>query len=107
MPSEEIEALLDDALRLLQSGELTQAEQIYREVIAADPATPDAWNNLALICYQQDRLEEAVPAAERATLLRPQIAPYWFTRGNIAMALRRGDEARASFNRAIELAPDF
>ena len=107
MSSEEIAAMLDDALRLSQTGALVEAEQIYRRIIAADPALPDAWNNLALICYQQDRLDDAAEAAERATQLRPHIPPYWLTRGNIALALNRGADAQESFGRAIELAPDF
>ena len=107
MASEEIEQRLDDALRLLQAGAFTEAEQIYRQILAADPDTADAWNNLALICYQDGRLGEAAEAVEHALLLRPQIPPYWLMRGNIALARHRGDDAQESFTRAIELAPDF
>ncbi len=107
MSSEEIEQLLDDALRLLQAGAFAEAEQIYRQILAADPDTADAWNNLALICYQDGRLGEAAEAVERALLLRPQLPPYWLMRGNIALAQHRGDDAQESFTRAIELAPDF
>ena len=76
MSDEEIAALLDDALRLCQTGAFTQAEQIYRQVLAASPETPDAWNNLALIHYQQDRLDDAAEASQRATQLRPHIPQY-------------------------------
>ena len=107
MTSEEIAVMLEEALRLCQTGALTEAEQIYRQVIEADPATPDAWNNLALICYQQDRLDSAAEAAERATGLRPHIPQYWLVRGNIELAQSRNDAAQESFSRAIELAPDF
>jgi len=107
MSDEEIAALLDDALRLCQTGAFTQAEQIYRQVLAASPETPDAWNNLALIHYQHDRLDEAAEASQRATQLRPHIPQYWLVHGNIALALHRGADAQTSFSRAIELAPDF
>lgn len=107
MESAEIGALLDEALQLCQAGALTQAEQIYRQVLAADAAVPDAWNMLALVLYQRGELAAAAEAAERATLLRPQIPPYWLTRGNIAQARHGTREAQSCFNRAIELDPGF
>ena len=107
MASEETATLLDDALRLCQSGAFTEAEQLYRRIIAGSPDTPDAWNNLAVICYQQDRFDDAAEAADRATQLRPHIPQYWVMHGNIAQALHRAGDAQASFSRAIELAPDF
>ncbi len=106
-PHPEISALLDAALRLHQSGALSQAEQLYRRVVAADDRAADAWNLLALACYQQLRLDEAAGAAKRATALRPKIAPYWLTRGNVAMARRQARDAQSHFGRAIALQPDF
>src|SRR5512132_431497 len=103
----EIGATLKKAIRLHESGAVTQAEQIYREVLAADPGAADAWNMLAVALCQQNRLDPAVEAAERATALRPKIAPYWLTRGNIAAARRLEREAQASFRRAVEINPDF
>ena len=103
----EIGAILKEAIRLHESGAVTQAEQIYREVLAADPGAADAWNMLAVALYQQNRLDTAAEAAERATALRSEIAPYWLTRGNIAAARRFEREAQASFRRAIEINPDF
>ena len=103
----EIGATLKEAIRLHESGAVTQAEQIYREVLAADPGATDAWNMLAVALCQQNRLDTAAEAAERATALRSEIAPYWLTRGNIAAARRFEREAQASFRRAIEINPDF
>jgi len=107
MTGEMIEVRLDDALRLCRAGDFKRAEQVYRELIADDPGTPDAWNNLALIYYQQNRLAEAADAVKRATQLRPNIPQYWLMRGNIEMAQHRGNDAQESFSRAIELAPQF
>ena len=98
----EIGTILKEAIRLHETGAVTRAEQIYREVLAADPGAADAWNMLAVALCQQNRLEAAAEAAERATTLRPKIAPYWLTRGNIAVARRLEREAQASFRRAVE-----
>jgi 2-polyprenyl-3-methyl-5-hydroxy-6-metoxy-1,4-benzoquinol methylase len=103
----EIGTILKEAIRLHETGAVTRAEQIYREVLAADPGAADARNMLAVALCQQNRLEAAAEAAERATTLRPKIAPYWLTRGNIAVARRLEREAQASFRRAVETKPDF
>ena len=103
----EIGVILKQAIRLHETGALARAEQIYREVLAADAGAADAWNMLAVALCQQNRLGPAAEAAARATALRPQIAPYWLTRGNIAAARRLEREAQASFRRAVEINPDF
>ena len=103
----EIGAILKEAIRLHETGAVARAEQIYREVLAADPGAADAWNMLAVALCQQNRLDPAAEAAERATALRPKIAPYWLTRGNIAAARRLEREAQASFRRAVEINPGF
>ena len=102
-----ISAVLKQAIRLHESGAVTQAEQIYREVLATDRNVADAWNMLAVALCQQHRLDEASQAAKHATGLRPNLAPYWLTHGNIAAERDRQREAQASFRRAIKLDPGF
>src|SRR5262249_38458682 len=107
MLSTDIGAILKQAIRLHGTGAVTRAEQIYREVLATDPSAADAWNMLAVALSQQNRFGPAAEAAERATALRPKVAPYWLTRGNIAAARRLEREAQASFCQAVEIKPDF
>jgi Flp pilus assembly protein TadD len=103
----EISLQLQKAIRLHETGAIAQAEQMYREIIATDRNVADAWNMLAVVLYQQQRLDEAAQATKRATGLRPNIAPYWLTRGNIAVAQGNDREAQSSFRRAIKLDPNF
>jgi SAM-dependent methyltransferase/Flp pilus assembly protein TadD len=103
----EISLQLQKAIRLHETGAIAQAEQMYREIIATDRNVADAWNMLAVVLYQQQRLDEAAQATKRATGLRPNIAPYWLTRGNIAVAQGNDREAQSSFRRAIKLDPKF
>ena len=72
----EIGAVFKEAIRLHETGAVARAEQIYREVLAADADAADAWNMLAVALCQQNRLEPATEAAEQATALRPNTAPY-------------------------------
>src|SRR5262244_4289372 len=103
----EIGAVFKEAIRLHETGAVARAEQIYREVLAADADAADAWNMLAVALCQQNRLDPAAEAATRATELRPKFAPYWLTRGNIAAARRLESEAQSSFRRAVEINPGF
>ena len=107
MVGAEVSARLGEAMRLRQSGALAEAEGICRRVLAADAGIPDAWNLLAQILHQRGDLDAAALAAERATSLRPQIPPYWLTRGGIAQAQRRVHDAQTCFRRAIELDAGF
>ncbi len=107
MSSAEIDVQLEEALGLCRAGAFAQAEQRYRQLVASHPDTPDAWNMLAAVLYQQGVLDEAAHAAVQATQLRPAIAPYWLIRGNIEMARHAYGEAQASFRRAGEIEPAF
>jgi SAM-dependent methyltransferase/Flp pilus assembly protein TadD len=104
---EHVSGLLEEALQCCQTGDFVQAEQLCREALAVDEDTPDAWNTLAQLFYQQARFIEARDAAGRATALRPEIPPYWLTRGNIELARSETPLAQASFERAVELDPTF
>jgi 2-polyprenyl-3-methyl-5-hydroxy-6-metoxy-1,4-benzoquinol methylase/cytochrome c-type biogenesis protein CcmH/NrfG len=103
----EISAVLKRAIQMHQTGAVTQAERIYREILATDRNVADAWNMLAVALCQQRRMDEAMQAAKRATGLRPNIAPYWLTRGNIAVKQGNDSDAQSSFRRAIKLDANF
>lgn len=53
----------------LRSGRLPDAEQEYKAAVAGDPKMGEAWNNLAVVYLETNRLDEAdraVAAAEKA-----------------------------------------
>lgn len=73
--------LASEAANLLQEGELTQAEALYKEAITClEQEASDPWllasslNNLAGMMLQQQRLE-AAPFAQRAANLFAQLSP--------------------------------
>src|SRR5215470_7160056 len=103
----EISAVLKRSIQMHRTGAVTQAERIYREILATDRNVADAWNMLAVALCQQGRMDEAMQAAKRATGLRPNIAPYWLTRGNIAVEQGNDSDAQSSFRRAIKLDANF
>jgi len=96
------EALMHAAGRH-QAGQLQEAEQIYRQVLAVDPANFDAWHLLGVLASQSGRLDEGIACLARAVQLQPgQVDPHI----NLGIALKdynRLNDARAILQRAINL----
>ncbi|PYX11377.1 MAG: hypothetical protein DMG84_24040, partial [Acidobacteria bacterium] len=59
---------------LAWSGQLTEAEKEYREILAVAPDDPDNWLGLASVYSRQGLTNEAVPALSRAVDLDPNRA---------------------------------
>ncbi len=104
-PNPEAGARLKEAIRLHQGGELALAEQVCREVLASDADSADAWNLLAIALCEQNQLDAAAQAAERATTLRPKLSQYWLTRGTIDADRHLEAAAQAAFRETIRLEP--
>jgi Flp pilus assembly protein TadD len=72
-----------------QTGDLSQAEAIFRSMAEQHPLNAAALNNLATVLQAQDRLAEALPIAERASVIAgPWQAQAQFTRDAIRNALQ-------------------
>jgi tetratricopeptide (TPR) repeat protein len=89
-----------------QAGDLSGAEQIYRQVLQAEPARGEALGLLALACHQRGDLREAAAWYERALAVQPGDAEAHFRLGMVLMGLSRSDEAAAHFQEAVRLRPD-
>lgn len=71
-----------------QTGDLSQAEAIFRSMAEQHPLNAAALNNLAAVLQAQNRLEEALPIAERASdIAGPWQAQAQITRDAIRNAL--------------------
>ena len=93
------------ALRLLQER-WDEAESLYRKVVARDPRNISALNDLAwTITRRGTNLAEAMAVIERAIALAGPDAMLLDTRGVIALALRRADDAISDLKRAQSINP--
>jgi tetratricopeptide (TPR) repeat protein len=95
------------AIQHHQAGRLQAAEQIYRQILAADPNHADAWHLLGVANAQAGNHERAVEYICRALALKPDWAEAQLNLGNASMAQGKLDEAVAAYRRALELRPDF
>jgi protein O-GlcNAc transferase len=104
MPS--ISESLTQAVAYHRAGQHSQAEQIYRQVLQADPQNADAWHLLGVIGSQVDNHEMAVQYIRRAIELNPNSAVFHANLGAAYQKLKRFDDAVACYRRALELNPN-
>jgi tetratricopeptide (TPR) repeat protein len=90
-----------------QAGRLSAAEQVYRQILAAEPNHADATHLLGVIALQTGRHELAVEQISRAIALQGGAAAFHNNLGEAHRALGRTAEAVQCYRRALELKPDF
>lgn len=109
MTSQELS--IDEAVELAighhQAGRLSDAQNIYRQILDVDPGNADALHYLGVIAHQSGDSQAAVTLIQRAIQEAPQAAPYYSNLGEAQRALGDLDAAIASYRRAIEVDPGF
>ncbi len=98
--------LLAEAVRYHQQGALGKAEQLYQQILQADPTHADALHLLGLIAHQVGKHELAVDSISRALRLRPQFAEAYSNLGLALRELGRLDAAIAAYHQALRLRPE-
>jgi tetratricopeptide (TPR) repeat protein len=98
---------LELAFRCHQVNDLSQAEQLYRQILLADPNHADAHHLLGVVGYQTGRLDMAMASIGRALALNPWAAMYHSNLGLAQKSAGLLEEATASFEQAIRLQPTF
>jgi type IV pilus assembly protein PilF len=86
-----------------------QADEEFRTALRLAPHDPDVINNYAVYLCQNGRTDEGVKrfleAAHNALYRTPQAA---YTNAGVCLrAAKRDDEARANFNAALQLRPNY
>ena len=93
------------ALAHSANGELTAADALFDRALALDPGNPATLTSLAIHYRRQGRNRDAVLACDDAIRAYPDYPDAWLERGSILAAGGSSAAARASFERAAELAP--
>jgi protein O-GlcNAc transferase len=94
------------AAALHQAGRLAEAEQIYRQIIKAQPKHFESRFLLGVVHAQRGSHADALAQLDVALKLNPKSASAHNSRGVALGKLKRVADALASFDRAIALQPD-
>ncbi|NRO95119.1 tetratricopeptide repeat protein [Paraburkholderia sp. NMBU_R16] len=103
----QLATLLQQAVALQQNGALSDAEEIYREILAQRPRHFDALQLLGALALQTGRIEEGAQLLQRAIDIDGTQAPLHSNLAFALNALGRPRDALASANRALALKPGF
>jgi tetratricopeptide (TPR) repeat protein len=98
---------LDLARRRHQDGDFLGAEQLFRQVLRADPFNADAAFQMATACLAQGRGKEALVHIDQVLRIRPDFAEAHHTRALAFLAKGAANDALESLRQAVKLKPDY
>jgi protein O-GlcNAc transferase len=90
-----------------QTGQLAEAEAIYRQVLARQPDHAEALHLLGALARQLNKLDEAQELLGRVIRLKPDFAEAHNTLGLVLAGMGEFEEAVDSFRRAIQINPFY
>src|SRR5262245_50693164 len=81
----------------LREGDFKDATACYRRIVAINPESPEAHENLGLALGWQRLYPAAIESFQRALVLRPDRAESHVNVGNVHLTLRRYESAIDSY----------
>src|SRR5205085_10730168 len=99
-PPNDLLELFEKAVTLCEAGQWSDAERAFRRILGIDPRHFASLHCLGAICSQQGDHGEALALIDAALAIDAQSAAAHNSRGNVLAALKRFEEALASFDRA-------
>ncbi|MFB9067984.1 tetratricopeptide repeat protein [Pseudofulvimonas gallinarii] len=106
-PTLDVTDMLEEILKIHQSGQLDEAEQRYREWLAANPADPEALHRLAVLRRQRGDLREALELAGKAAETAPDQARYQVTLAGLHLDEPDYDAALKHYESALRINPNM
>jgi len=90
---------------LTWSGQLSQAEQEYQQILQTDRTDPDIWLGLSTVYLREGKIQQAEQAIDAAESLDPRRADIHVARGRVLEAAAKPRAARLEFQKALLLDP--
>jgi len=100
------EAYFKAGLRLLQAGQLAQAEQCGRQALTIDQGHADSLHLMGMLCVVSKQYDLAIEWFAMAIRQKGDVADYFVNLGMVLQRKERFDEALKSYDRALTLNPD-
>jgi len=104
--SEGLQQILQRAVVFQQQRRLTEAEQLYQQILRVKPDHFDALHLLGVLRHQEGRNAEALELICAALQKKPNEAVALSNYGVVLSELERFDEALASYEKALAIKPD-
>ncbi|MBM4339193.1 MAG: glycosyltransferase [Deltaproteobacteria bacterium] len=95
-----------DGERLFDLGDTDGAKRIFGKIHLADPNRIEALNNLGVIAYQQEAIDDAISYFTRVLKINPDYFESVENLGNCMVTQKAYREAIHWFKKALELKPD-
>lgn len=90
----------------LQNGNLDAGKAALDKVPAEKITVPDVYMNLGIVLYNKKKPAEAEVAFGRALAMKPDLADAYYYRGLARLQQNHKQEAKADFQKYLEIAPD-
>ena len=99
--------LLLQGIALQNEGKLEQAQAVFELFLAHIPNEGVALYSLAVVLMERFGAERALPVVERGVQVASGFAPIWYAAGAVQQRLGLREAAIASYEKALELKPDY
>jgi tetratricopeptide (TPR) repeat protein len=106
-PNENADALFEQAQAAEETGEIAEAERLYRVLIKCDPTDAVPPFNLGNMLRASGRKVEAEAALRAATRADPTFAEAWYNLSDLLGEQGRSEAAIDCLRRALQGAPDY
>ena len=90
-----------------RAGRFSEAEALYRRILAARPDEPNALHLLGVLASQTARPDVAIEMIAKAIAVKADFPEAHVNLGNVLKAAGRIAEAEASYRRAVSLKPEM
>lgn len=102
-----LDAMIALGVQHYQAGRLTEAGQVCRQILAANPGHAASLHLLGVIEHQMGNFEIAARHIKRAVAENNRVPVYQLSLGNALLELGQLADAANCFRRAVALQPDF
>ncbi len=100
--SKTVDAILQRAIALHQTGQLQQAEQLYRTILQTQPNHSDANHNLGLLAGHLGKTTDGLSYLKIALETNPSHWRYWHSYADALLACNKVAESLAILGSAIQ-----
>ncbi len=95
------------AYYLQNNGKMDEALAIYRQIHTLDAQYPEAYLNAGILLMYKDSLDKAMTEFNILSQIDPSNAAAWFYKGKTYHLKGQIDQAKASYEQALRLDPDY